>query len=82
MGTITEFDNLVELKKLLISNGWTTTTAINFIVFSLFHFPCSTTCMTIKKETGSNKWMFVAIIIPTLVVFIFCVLINLFFKII
>ena len=42
MGTITEFDNLVELKKLLISNGWTTTTAINFIVFSLFHFPCST----------------------------------------
>lgn len=82
MGTITEFDNLVELKKLLISNGWTTTTAINFIVFSLFHFPCSTTCMTIRKETGSNKWMFVAIIIPTLVGFIFCVLINLFFKII
>ena len=77
MGTITEFDNLVELKKLLISNGWTTTTAINFIVFSLFHFPCSTTCMTIRKETGSNKWMFVAIIIPTLVGFIFCVLINL-----
>ncbi len=82
MGTITEFDNLVELKKLLISNGWTTTTAINFIVFSLFHFPCSTTCMTIRKETGSNKWMFVAIIIPTLVGFIFCVLINLLFKII
>lgn len=82
MGTITEFDNLVELKKLLISNGWTTTTAINFIVFSLFHFPCSTTCMTIRKETGSNKWMFLAIIIPTLVGFIFCVLINLFFKII
>ena len=40
---------------LLINNGWTITTAICTLLFTIFHFPCGTTCLTIKKETGSLK---------------------------
>lgn len=76
MGSITEFNNLIELKKLLIDNGWTFLTAINFIIFSLFHFPCSTTCITIKKETGSFKWTFISFILPTIIGVILCIFIS------
>lgn len=82
IGSITEFDNLVELKKLLIDNGWTFLTAINFIVFSLLHFPCSTTCMTIKKETGSFKWTLISFLLPTIIGFVFCILITFVVRII
>ena len=75
-GSLVEFENLYTLKNILISNGWTITTAICVIVFTLCHFPCSTTCLTIKKETGSWKWTFLAIIIPTIIGIILCSLIN------
>lgn len=71
-GKITDFNNIFELKKLLIENGWTTLTAICTILFSLMHFPCSTTCLTIKKETGSWKWTFLSIAIPTITGIIIC----------
>lgn len=71
-GTITEFNNLTELKKLLINNNWSWLTAICTVLFSLFHFPCSTTCLTIKKETNSYKWTFLSMIIPTLVGIVIC----------
>ena len=64
-GTVTDSLSLVEMKELFLANGWTTLTAINTILFSLFHWPCSTTLLTIKKETGSIKWTFVAFLIPT-----------------
>ena len=65
-GTLTEFDSLVELKGLLVANGWTWITAINVMLFSLMHWPCSTTLLTIKKETDSIKWTALSFIIPTL----------------
>ena len=74
--SLIEFENLNTLKNILVSNGWTITTAICVIVFSLCHFPCSTTCLTIKKETGSYKWMIIAIILPTVIGIIICSLIN------
>jgi ferrous iron transport protein B len=68
------------LLPVLLGNGWTAVTAINFIIFSLFHWPCSTTLITIKKETGSFKWTVLSFLLPTALGFIACVLINLVAK--
>lgn len=75
LGTITDISDLSVLRELFINNGWTSITAICVIVFSLMHWPCSTTCLTIKKETGKWKWTFVSILIPTVVGFTICFLI-------
>lgn len=74
-GTIMEFDNLTALKQLLVAQGWTSLTAICIILFSLMHWPCSTTCLTIKKETRSLKWTALAFLIPTVVGFFICTIV-------
>jgi len=71
-GQLIDISNTSELKNILLSNGWTSLTAISCIIFSLFHWPCSTTCLTIKKETGSIKWTLIAILIPTLLGVLLC----------
>lgn len=76
-GTITDSLSLIEMKELFVANGWTVLTAVNVMLFSLFHWPCSTTLLTVKKETGSIKWTFAAFIIPTLVGIIICIAVNL-----
>ena len=53
------------LRALLVDNGWTWLTAVCTMLFSLVHWPCSTTCLTIGKETGSAKWTLVSILLPT-----------------
>ena len=73
-GTITEFNDLNFLKNLLIENGWTWITAVSTILFSLIHWPCSTTLISIKKESGSLKWAFLAFLIPTVTGIITCFL--------
>ena len=73
-GTLTEFESLAELKSLLVANGWTWITAVNVMLFSLMHWPCSTTMLTIKKETGSIKWTLLAFLIPTILGFTVCFL--------
>jgi ferrous iron transport protein B len=75
-GTLVEYESLSSLKELLISNGWTIKTAICMLVFLLCHYPCSTTCLTIKKETNSYKWMILSILIPTIIGISLCILIN------
>ena len=79
-GQIIEFESLESLRKILIENGWTIKTAICMLIFSLCHFPCSTTCLTIKKETGSFKWMILAILIPTIIGITLCFLVNQIFN--
>ena len=74
-GTLTDMNNLSELHTLLTENGWTPVTAICTLLFSLMHWPCSTTCMTIHKETASLKWTAASILIPTAVGMTFCFLI-------
>lgn len=74
-GSITEMNNLNELKNLLVDNGWTWLTGLCMILFSLFHWPCSTTCLTIKKETQSIKWTLIAALLPTLIGFLVCFLV-------
>ena len=71
-GKIVEYESLASLKQLLADNGWTVTTAVCTIIFMLCHFPCSTTCLTIKKETGSLKWTAAAALLPTAVGIILC----------
>lgn len=75
-GNIVEYENLYTVKNILVNNGWNVTTAICVIIFTLCHFPCSTTCLTIKKETGSWKWTLLSIVIPTIIGIILCFIIN------
>ena len=76
-GTLTDYASLGELHALLVNNGWTMVTAICMLIMCLFHFPCSTTCITIFKETKSLKWTIYAIILPVLIGIILCFTINL-----
>ena len=69
--------NPLELKDLFINNGWSLTTAICTMTFSLLHFPCMTTLLTIRKETFSNKWMAFSFFIPLIISIVFCFIINL-----
>jgi ferrous iron transport protein B len=71
-GSILELESLAELKQLLVNNGWTWVTAISTMLFSLMHWPCSTTLITIKKETGNIKWTSLSFIIPTVMGIIIC----------
>ena len=79
-GTLIEPGNLSELHTLLISQGWTWVTALCTMVFFLFHWPCSTTLMTIKKETGSLKWTCLAVLLPTACGVILCMAITAFSR--
>lgn len=65
-GTMLDLASLTSMKQLLVANGWTWLTASCMILFSLMHWPCATTLLTIKKETGSWKWTALAVAIPTL----------------
>lgn len=71
-GSILELESLASLKQLLVNNGWTWVTAISTMLFSLMHWPCSTTLLTIKKETASLKWAALSFLIPTIMGLISC----------
>lgn len=75
-GSIMELNNLTELHNLLVANGWTWATAVSTMLFCLMHWPCSTTCLTIQKETGSLKWTLASILTPTLAGFLLCFLFH------
>ncbi len=75
-GTIIEASNMQILKGILTDNGWNAVTALCMLCFTIFHFPCSTTCITIKKETGSLKQTAATIALPTAVGIILCFIIS------
>ena len=81
-GVLVEYDSLSSLKEILVNNGWTILTAINFIIFSLIHFPCSTTLLTIKKETKSIKWTILSFIIPLFVGISLCFIVTSIYRLI
>ncbi len=64
------------IQNLLTSNGWTIKTAICMLIFTLCHWPCSTTVLTIKKETASIKWTIISILLPTVFGLIICFTLN------
>ena len=71
-----DYSSINELGNLLIQNGWTIKTAFCMIIIVLMHFPCSTTCITIYKETKSIWWTLFSIILPTVTGLLFCLIIN------
>ena len=75
-GTLTDMSDLSALRELLVSQGWTWVTAVCTMLFSLFHWPCSTTCMTIRKETGSWKWTALSVLLPTSIGLILCLCVS------
>lgn len=76
MGTLVETNSLTDLATVLLANGWTQTTALCFLLFSLFHWPCSTTCLTIHKETASWRWTAVAFVLPTVFGVLLCSMVQ------
>ena len=73
---LTEISELSALKDLFVSNGWTAVTAICMVIFVLFHFPCSTSCITVYKETKSLKWTAVSFALPTVIGIALCIAVN------
>ena len=71
-GTLTDYAGYEELFRILQAHGWTKLTVICMIIMTVLHFPCSTTCLTIKKETGSFKWTLLSMLIPTVLGVVIC----------
>ncbi len=78
--TLTEATSLAAMYEVLVANGWTVLTAFNTIIFSLFHWPCSTTVLTIKKETGSIKWALFSMVFPTAIGIILCLITTFIYR--
>ena len=72
-GVLVEMGDNMALKSLLLAQGWTWQTAVSMLIFSLFHWPCSTTVLTIRKETGSLKWTVAAVLLPTFWGILLCI---------
>lgn len=73
-GTLVDYSSYDQLFQLLSMNGWTITTAVCTIILCILHYPCSTTCLTIKKETGSLKWTLVSMALPTAMGIVLCMI--------
>jgi ferrous iron transport protein B len=71
-GSMAEYDSLEALRNILVGHGWTYLTALNTMLFSLLHWPCATTLITIRKETGSIKWTIVSALLPTIIAIAVC----------
>ncbi len=80
--TLTDYSSLFELKNLLLQNGWTLLTATNMLIFTVFHWPCSTAILTIKKETASLKMTAISILLPTVIGLCLCLLTSIIFRLI
>lgn len=74
--SLSEIGDINVLKQLLVANGWTWKTAVSVMLFTLVHWPCATTCLTIRKETGSIKWTALAFLIPAILGSTICILFH------
>ena len=80
-GSLTEL-SLEAMRTLLIDNGWTVWTAVSTMLFSLCHFPCATTLITIKRETGKLRYAMLAAVLPTLLGILLCSALNFVIRIV
>ncbi len=71
LGTMHEMASLQTMREIFSANGWNIITVLNTMLFSLLHFPCGTTLLTIKKEAGT-KWAIFGTIMPTIVAILVC----------
>lgn len=79
--SLSNISDTFEISAILKTNGWSIITAINMMIFTVLHFPCTTTLLTIKKETGKWKWTFLAFILPTVSGIVICMFTNLFYNV-
>ncbi len=82
VGVMFELDSASETATILKAGGWTLLTAVNLMLFSLLHNPCSTTIYTIYKETKSVKWTVVASLLPVIMGFVITFLIAQIWRIV
>ena len=79
-GTIASGVDFASFRALLLANGWTVQTALCTLVLTVAHAPCSTTCLTILRETRSAKWTLAAVLIPAGIGLALCILIHCMFT--
>ena len=79
-GTLVNIEDTIQIGQILIQNGWTMITAMNVMLFTILHFPCATTLLTIKKENGSWKWTAISFAIPTVCGIVLCMFTNLVYN--
>lgn len=77
---LVNIEDTFAIGEILKQNGWTILTAINVMIFTILHFPCATTLLTIKKEIGKMRWVVLSFLIPTVCGIIICMLTNLIFN--
>ncbi len=75
-GEMSNMENTMLIGEILVNNGWTSLTAICYIIFSVVHFPCATALLTIYKETKSIKWTLLGFLIPTVLGVALCLLVR------
>ena len=75
-GSIIDIGDLNKMREIFVANGWTWVTAGSVIILSLLHSPCTTTLMTIRKETGSVRWTLLAALLPTVFGVTLCALFS------
>lgn len=79
---LVKIEDTIQIGQILIQNGWNMLTAMNVMLFTILHFPCATTLLTIKKETNSWKWTEIAFLLPTLCGIILCMCTTLAYNVI
>lgn len=79
-GTLVNIEDTIQIGQILIQNGWTMLTAMNVMLFTILHFPCATTLLTVKKETSSWKWTAISFAIPTVCGIVLCMFTNLVYN--
>lgn len=79
-GTLVNIEDTIQIGQILIQNRWTMLTAMNVMLFTILHFPCATTLLTIKKETSSWKWTAISFAIPTVCGIVLCMFTNLVYN--
>ena len=80
--SLSNVSDTFEISNILRANGWNVLTAINMMLFTVLHFPCTTTLLTIKKETGKWKWCLLAFVLPTACGVVLCMFTNLIYNVI
>lgn len=78
-GTTVSLASSFDIPAAFAANGWGPVTIVCIILFTLFHFPCATTLLTIKKETGSTKYTVLSAVLPTVLGYGMCVMVQLLF---
>lgn len=77
---LTDYNTVSQLGTILINNGWTIKTALCTCVMCLMHFPCSTTCFAIKRETKSLLWTLLSIVVPFVTGSVICYIITVIYN--